>query len=248
MRQQVQISTRHNLAFWDRDSARCATQQLAASHSSDFGTIRVAERRILPVSERLLLGTTNPGKLAEMRALFAGATLPLTDLQAQGIDVVAAEEEPDYAANAVAKAVHYAKAAGLWTLADDTGLEVDALDGAPGLHSARVAGDDAARRRLLLDRLAGRPRPWTARFRCAVALASPDGRTAVGFGLCTGEILPEARGSHGFGYDPLFLVEDTGRTMAELEVEQKNRVSHRARAAFDLLRKLRAGELPGAPL
>jgi len=196
----------------------------------------------------LLLATTNPGKLSELRALLSRPGVDLTDLTRAGIEFSVPEEGADYAANALAKALAYAQAAGLWTLADDTGLEVDALGGAPGLRSARLAEGDAARRASLLQHLAAHPRPWIARFRCAVALASPVGETAVGHGVCEGEITPAARGDNGFGYDSLFVVAGTGKTMAELTFAEKNRLGHRAGAVEDLLSRLRRGELPNAPL
>ncbi|HSR48987.1 MAG TPA: RdgB/HAM1 family non-canonical purine NTP pyrophosphatase [Anaerolineales bacterium] len=196
----------------------------------------------------LLLATTNPGKLAELRALVLGAGAPLTDLAELRLDLTVPEDGDSYAEIALTKAAAYAAASGLWTLADDTGLEVDALNGAPGVRSARLAGDDETRRRKLLARLAPFPRPWAARFRCSIVLASPDGASAVGHGTCEGEIIPEARGEHGFGYDPIFLVTGTRRTMAELRLAEKNVVSHRARAVADLRRALREGALSGAPL
>jgi len=132
----------------------------------------------------------------------------------------------------------------LVTLADDSGLEVDALGGQPGLHSARYVtrpeATDADRRQLLLERLEGQPKPWRARFRCWVAVVAPDGRTQLAEGVCEGEILPEERGQNGFGYDPIFLIPELGKSMAELSMEQKNRLSHRARAvqaALPLLEK-----------
>ncbi len=196
----------------------------------------------------LLLATTNPGKLTELQALIGPTGVDLTDLRQVGIEFTVPEEGADYAANAITKALTYAQAAGLWTLADDTGLEVDALGGAPGLRSARLAEGDSARRASLLRQLARHQRPWKARFRCAVALASPEGETAVGNGVCQGEITPIERGDNGFGYDPLFVVAGTGRTMAELTFAEKNRLGHRAGAVEDLLARLRHGELPNAPL
>jgi len=150
------------------------------------------------------------------------------------------EDGPDYDSIARRKATLYAAASGLWTIADDTGLEVDALGGAPGVRTARLSEDDASRRAKLLQLLAAHPRPWTARFRCSVALASPRGEVAIGRGDCEGEILPEERGDHGFGYDPIFLVAGTHYTMAELPLIEKNRLSHRARAVRALLPELRA--------
>jgi len=125
----------------------------------------------------------------------------------------------------------------MWALADDTGLEVEALGGRPGLRSARIvgpAGEDSDRRAALLQELAGHPRPWRAAFVCVVALADPDGELSLARGECRGEIVPGARGTGGFGYDPLFVVEDAGRTMAELTMAEKNVLSHRARAVTAL--------------
>ena len=124
---------------------------------------------------------------------------------------------------------------GLWTVADDTGLEVEILDGAPGLRSARVAKSDSERRALLLRTLASHPRPWAARFRCAVVLTGPGPLMDYAQGDVGGEIITEERGRDGFGYDSIFLVEATGKTMAELDLPTKNRISHRARAAQRLL-------------
>jgi len=196
---------------------------------------------------RLLVASTNPGKLRELSSLLAGLDLEIADLRSLGLALEVPEEGPDYASIARFKAETYARASGLWTLADDTGLEVDALGGAPGLRSARLSGDDVSRRARLLDLLAAHPRPWSARFRCAAALAGPQGEVAVGQGTCEGEIIAEERGQHGFGYDPLFLVAGTGMTMAELPLPQKNLLSHRARAVHDLMARLAERPLPGAP-
>ena len=191
----------------------------------------------------LLIGTHNLGKQAELRDLLDRLGLELVTLQELGIELEVPEPGPDYATHAREKALAYARASNLWTVSDDSGLEVDALGGAPGLGSARLGGkglSDADRRRILLELLKAHPRPWTARFRAVVALASPDGRVELGEGICPGELLPEERGRGGFGYDPLFLVEGTGQTMAELRPSEKNRISHRARAVQALLPSLRS--------
>jgi XTP/dITP diphosphohydrolase len=188
----------------------------------------------------LLIATTNPGKLGELNTLLAGQGVELTDLRQVDLDLAVVEDGPDYDSIARKKATLYAAASGLWTIADDTGLEVDALGGAPGVLTARLSEDDASRRAKLLQLLAAHPRPWTARFRCSVALAGPRGEVAIGRGDCEGEILPEERGDHGFGYDPIFLVAGTTHTMAELPLIEKNRLSHRARAVRALLPELRA--------
>ncbi len=193
--------------------------------------------------QRLLIGTHNSGKQAELFALLDGLGFDLVTLQELGLELEVPEPGPNYATHARAKALAYAQAANLWAVSDDSGLEVDALGGAPGLGSARLGGSgqsDADRRRILLQRLKAHPRPWTGRFRATVALASPDGRVELAEGICPGEILPEQRGSGGFGYDPLFLVEGTGQTMAELNMMEKNRISHRARAILALLPALRS--------
>jgi XTP/dITP diphosphohydrolase len=195
-----------------------------------------------------LIATTNLGKLGELTALLGEFADELTDLRRLGLDLAVAEDEPDYDAIARNKARLYASASGLWTVADDTGLEVDALGGAPGVRTARLSGDDHSRRAKLLALLAGSPRPWTARFRCSVALASPAGEALVGRGACEGEVIPQERGRQGFGYDPIFLVGGTEETMAELPLLEKNRISHRARAVQHLLTQLALGALPGSPL
>jgi XTP/dITP diphosphohydrolase len=199
------------------------------------------------MTDALLLATTNPGKLAELSTLLAGFAGRLVAPADLDLDLNVPEDGPDYAANAGAKASGYALASGLWALGDDTGLEVDALGGLPGLRSARLAARDADRRTALLGRLTLHPRPWTARFRCSIVLASPQGELAVGHGACEGEVIPEARGTMGFGYDPIFVVQGGNKTMAELTLLEKNRLSHRALAYLDLLASLQRRPLPGAP-
>ena len=190
---------------------------------------------------KLVVATRNIGKLREMCSLLAISGLRLVSLDDLGIaDEI--EEGPDYAENAARKASAAASATGLWAIGDDSGLEVDALEGAPGPHSARLAGPrrtDADRRQTLLAMLAPQPRPWTARFRCTMALASPDGKVDLVVGVCPGQVIPEERGSGGFGYDPVFLVEGRMETMAELSEAEKNLLSHRARAVQALLPILR---------
>ncbi len=187
----------------------------------------------------LLIASTNIGKLREIEAIFAASivqTLPLElVLPSQiGIQLEVEEDGSTYAENAAKKALAYTQASGLITLADDSGLEVAALDGQPGLHSARYApwhgATDADRRRYLLQNLQGKPRPWPAHFHCTVAIAVPSGEIFYAEGDCPGEIIPEERGSNGFGYDPIFWIPELGQTMAELPMDQKNQLSHRARA------------------
>jgi XTP/dITP diphosphohydrolase len=184
---------------------------------------------------KLLVATNNPGKVREYQALLRGLPLTLTYPAQEGIDIEVEETGSTFAQNARLKATAYARTSGLLTLADDSGLEVDALAGEPGTRSARYAGQGASdedRYRLLLSKLEGVP--WqqrTARFRCVIAVARPQGEVHTAQGTCEGVIAFEPRGEHGFGYDPVFYVPEHGQTMAELEPEVKNRISHRARAA-----------------
>ncbi|MBC7265086.1 MAG: XTP/dITP diphosphatase [Chloroflexi bacterium] len=187
---------------------------------------------------KLLIATGNPGKVREYAALLAGLNLTLVLPSDLGLLEKVEESGLSYAQNALRKAMAYARASGMWTLADDSGLEVDALNGAPGVHSARYAGPQASdqdRYRLLLRNLKGVPEERrTARFRCAIALASPTGEAHVREGTCEGRIATEPSGSGGFGYDPVFYLPEVGCTMAELPAETKNRISHRARAAMKI--------------
>jgi len=184
---------------------------------------------------KLLVATNNPGKVKEYEALLKGLPLTLTYPAREGIDIEVEETGSTFAQNARLKAAAYARASGLLTLADDSGLEVDALGGEPGTRSARYAGPGASdedRYRLLLSKLEGVP--WqqrTARFRCVIAVARPQGEVRTAQGTCEGAIAFEPKGKHGFGYDPVFYMPEHGQTMAELEPEVKNRISHRARAA-----------------
>ena len=184
---------------------------------------------------RLLVATNNLGKVREYGALLKGLPLTLTSPAQEGIDIEVEETGSSFAENARLKATAYARASSLLTLADDSGLEVDALGGEPGTYSARYAGQGASdedRYRLLLSKLEGVPwRRRTARFRCVIAVATPQGEVRTAEGTCEGIIAFEPKGEHGFGYDPVFYMPEHGQTMAELEPDIKNRISHRARAA-----------------
>jgi len=186
--------------------------------------------------KKLLIATTNRGKLQEIKALLQDMRVQIVTPDDLGLTLHVDENGSTYAENAALKARAYAQISGLLTLADDSGLEVDALGGAPGLYSARYAPHenavDADRRAYLLANLRGAPPPWRARFICVVALIHPGVDAVFCEGTCPGEIIPEERGSNGFGYDPIFLVSGTGRTMAELPMEEKNTLSHRARAVM----------------
>jgi XTP/dITP diphosphohydrolase len=194
---------------------------------------------------KVVVATRNKGKLREIIPLLAGAPLLAhLELELRTIDELAPEAElredgVTFVENALAKARQAARATGLPAIADDSGLEVDALDGAPGVYSARYAGpgaDDDSNNAKLLDALRGvPPARRTARFRCVAVFVDPTrGLELTCDGACEGEVLEAPRGQEGFGYDPLFLVPTAGRTMAELPLEQKNRLSHRS-AAFRAL-------------
>jgi XTP/dITP diphosphohydrolase len=189
------------------------------------------------VTRRLLLGTRNAGKVIELRALLRGL-----DVELQSVSDLAdpppdpPEDAPTYAENAIFKALAYARATGLETIADDSGLEVDALGGAPGVRSRRFFGEDARpaeRNRMLLGLLDG-VTDRTARFVAVIALAQPDGRIQTFDGEVRGEIAESPRGEDGFGYDPVFVIAEDGRTMAEVPRDEKNAISHRGLAAAKL--------------
>jgi XTP/dITP diphosphohydrolase len=184
---------------------------------------------------KLLLATSNLGKIREYCVLLDGLGYEITTLAEQGIAEVVTESGNSYEQNARLKAIAYAKLSHLTALADDSGLEVDTLNGEPGIKSARFAGKvatDAEKVSLLLARLSGVP--WekrTAHFKCVIAIATPEGQCQICCGECPGIIALEPRGENGFGYDPIFFLSKLGKTMAELPPETKNRISHRARAS-----------------
>jgi XTP/dITP diphosphohydrolase len=191
-----------------------------------------------------LLATANPGKAREFRRLLANCGFEIVTPGDLGIELAVEETGASYAENATLKARTLAAAGHCWALADDSGIEVDALDGRPGVYSARYGGEglsDAGRNRALLMELAAVPLSRrTARYRAVVAVASPAGRVAVFTGVQEGRIACEPRADGGFGYDPIFVTAD-GRTAAELSPEEKDAVSHRGhalRAAAAYLRKV----------
>jgi XTP/dITP diphosphohydrolase len=183
----------------------------------------------------LLLATYNPGKIREYRSLLDGLGYKITTLAEEGIAKVVTESVNNYEQNARLKAITYARLSQLPTLADDSGLEVDALRGEPGVKSARFAGEaatDADKVSFILAKL--NSIPWkqrTACFKCVIAIATLKGQTAVCYGECHGMIALEAAGKNGFGYDPIFFLPELGKTMAELPLEMKNQISHRAQAS-----------------
>ena len=188
--------------------------------------------------------TNNAHKLAELREMLAGTGHTLVSLAEAGFSGKIVEDGRTFEENALIKARTVCRATGRPALADDSGLCVDALDGAPGIHSARFGGeglDDAGRRRLLLHSLEGTDER-AAHFSCVIACVWPDGRLLTAEGVCPGEILLEERGEGGFGYDSLFYYPPFGGTLAELSQEQKNAVSHRGAAIRAFLAKLNAEE------
>ena len=184
---------------------------------------------------KLLLATSNPGKIKEYRFLLDGLGYQITTLTEEGITKIVTESGSNYEQNARLKAITHAKLSQFIALADDSGLEVDALRGEPGIQSARFAGEsatDTEKVSLLLSKLEGIP--WekrTARFKCVIAIAITGGRVELCYGECHGMVAFEAKGENGFGYDPIFFLTEIGKTMAELHLEMKSQISHRARAS-----------------
>ncbi len=200
---------------------------------------------------KLLLATKNRGKVAEIRGL-------LGMVGQKNVEVVTfadlpttrepREEGKTFSENAKIKALHYAAAYRILCIADDSGLAVDALRGGPGVHSARYAGaqaTDEENNTLLLDDLNPYPRPWKAAYVCVSVCALPGRVVAEASGRIAGEIVPVQRGAGGFGYDPLFLVGGTTKTMAELSTEEKNRISHRGQAIRKLIEELKTQGILG---
>ncbi len=191
---------------------------------------------------KLLLATTNRGKVREYRHLLGGLPFELVTPDEMGIEITVEENYPSYEENARVKACAYAAASHIITLADDSGVEVDALNGEPGVRSARAAGEEASdkdRVERLLSRL--NDVPWekrTARFKCVIAIATPEGRVDFCQGECQGFIGFEPKGESGFGYDPVFYIPEFEKTMAELPLDIKNQISHRGRAAREAYRLL----------
>lgn len=191
---------------------------------------------------RIVVATSNPGKVREIAEILADAPVELVLLESFGDLPDVVEDGDTFMANAIKKALHFAKLTGEWTLADDSGLEVDALGGAPGVYSARYAGepkDDAANNRKLIAGLRGVPQEQrTARFRCAAVIADGKRVIASAEGTVEGVIVDEPRGANGFGYDPHFFIPFLGRTTAELDPDHKNRISHRGQAVAELARRV----------
>jgi len=203
--------------------------------------MNTAAMPVTPPRLRVLVATTNAGKKAELAALFEKGPIEL--VFPESLNSVE-ESGATYAENAALKAKALATERGAYALADDSGLEVEALSGAPGVRSARYAGEaatDQQNRKKLLEEMRRRPPAYRkARFVCAMVLVSPAGETLqTSEGECSGRINTEERGEGGFGYDPIFWFPDLGKTMAEISDAEKNRISHRAKAAEKLLRSVR---------
>ena len=198
----------------------------------------------------LLIATKNQGKVAEFADMMTDLQVKWLSLADKGISFDVVEDGTTFTANAILKAEAYAKAAHIITLADDSGLEVDALDGAPGLFTARYGGPGLShveRYELLLKNLADVPEEKrTAQFRCVIAVADGDGTIlTTAEGICSGRIALAPRGDHGFGYDPIFVPDGkNGRTMAQLRPEEKHPISHRGQAIATLAPFLRQLLMP----
>jgi XTP/dITP diphosphohydrolase len=195
---------------------------------------------------KLLLASNNHGKLVEIQSILSESvsSIQLVLPAEIGLFLEVDETGSSYRENAALKAAAFREASGMIAMADDSGLEVDALNGAPGLHSARYSpkpkDSDAGRRAYLLSNLKGKPRPWKAHFHCTIAIAVPSGAVFFHEGQVHGEVIPEERGTHGFGYDPVFYIPHLNKTMAELSMVEKNQLSHRARAVQAALPDLKA--------
>lgn len=188
---------------------------------------------------KLLIATNNNGKVIELQDLLKDSGIEFITPSQINLELDVEEDGTTYAENASKKAIAFAQASGLISLADDSGLGVEALNGAPGLYSARYSpkpgAKDADRRAFLLENLKDKPRPWKAHFHATIAIATPAGEVQLAEGNCYGEIIPEERGAGGFGYDPIFFMPELGKTMAELDMDEKNRLSHRARGVMNAM-------------
>lgn len=194
------------------------------------------------MNQSLLIATTNSGKIKEIQAILSPHIPNLVTARDLGLFIEVLETGETYSENAKLKASAFMKASGLPALADDTGLEVDVLQGAPGIFANRFSPKEnptyADHRQHLLEELKNQPQPWTAHFVVSMILALPDGNFIETTGRCEGIIIPEEIGSGGFGYDPIFYLPEYGATMAELSSSMKNQISHRANALKAMLPRL----------
>ena len=184
--------------------------------------------------KRIIFATSNEGKMKEIRLIMADSGYEVVSLKEAGISADIEENGTTFEENAIIKASAIAKLTGELAMADDSGLEVDYMDKAPGIYSARFLGEDTSydiKNNYILDKLSGVPLPErSARFVCAIALADAEGRTVTKRATIEGYIGYEIRGENGFGYDPIFMVPEYNKTTAELSIEEKNEISHRAKA------------------
>lgn len=192
---------------------------------------------------KLLIATSNKGKIREIKAILSSIDLEILTPDSLNCSVDVKETGKTYAENARLKAEAYLQISGLPVLADDSGLKVDALNGAPGLRSARFSpkpnANDLDRRLYLLEKLQGKPQPWKAQFHCTAVLLLPDGDAIQTIGECPGIIIPQMQGSGGFGYDQIFYLPEYEMTMAELPSAVKNTISHRAKALDAMMPSLK---------
>lgn len=202
---------------------------------------------LIEAMKKILFATTNKNKIKEVKAILADSGWEILSLKDVGIDMDVVEDGKTFEENATIKATAYAKASGVMTLADDSGLEVDYLDKAPGIYSARFLGEDTSydvKNRYIIDKLAdAKDEERSARFVCAICCAKPDGTSFTTRGTIEGRIGYEIAGENGFGYDPIFYLPEYGKTTAELSPEQKNAISHRGRALTQM--KLKLDEIYG---
>lgn len=190
---------------------------------------------------KLIIASNNAHKLVEIKAILGSVFEEILSLKEAGIDHDTVEDGATFMENAIKKAREIAQISGCCALADDSGICVDALNGAPGIYSARfsgVHGDDKANNRLLLEKLEG-AQSRKAHYTCAIALVRPDGSAVTAEGYLHGEIGFEEKGENGFGYDPLFILPERGCTTAQISSEEKNAISHRAEALKKLLEQLK---------
>ena len=194
--------------------------------------------------KRIIFATSNEGKMREIRLIMADSGYEVVSLKEAGIVADIEENGTTFEENAIIKAEAIARLTGEAAMADDSGLEVDYMDKAPGIYSARFLGEDTdytVKNTYILDKLAGVPlEERSARFVCAIALAFPDGRTLTKRATIEGYIGYEIRGGNGFGYDPIFMVPEFDKTTAELSMEEKNKISHRAKALAAMKEELKA--------
>ena len=195
-----------------------------------YGINKESEKKRM--ENKILIGTNNQHKVQEIRQMLPEYEIVTPD----DLHIVADFEEngKSFEDNAIIKALAFSEKSGIVTIADDSGLEVDSLNGEPGIYSARYCrkenATDADRRNLLLHNLRGKQRPWKAQFRCVIAMSFPDGELYLVHGKCVGEIIPEERGTGGFGYDPIFYIPSLGKTLSEMTSNEKNNISHRGAA------------------